>query len=64
MSAKEAADILGINPMSVSRLIRKELLRGKKFGPAWMVERASVEEYAKRIKDKSKFDPTRGRVEE
>lgn len=63
MSAKEAADILGINHMSVSRLIRRNLLRGKKFGTAWMVERSSVEEYAERVKDKSKFDPTRGKAE-
>lgn len=63
MSTKEAADILGIDFMSVSRLIRRNLLKGEKFGPVWMVERASVEAYAAKVKGKSKFDPRRGKSE-
>lgn len=59
MTTAEAAEILGISPMSVARLANKSILRGKKYGPSWMIEKASVDEYWERTKDKGPNDPTR-----
>lgn len=63
MSTTEAAQILGITPESVTRLVRKEKLTGQKFGNSWMVERGSVMAYAETIKGKTPHDPTRGKQE-
>jgi excisionase family DNA binding protein len=63
MTTAEAAEVLGISSMSVARLASKSILRGKKYGPAWMIEKTSVEEYYERTKDKGPNDPTRTRKE-
>lgn len=64
MNTAEAAATLGIKISSVSRLIHRGLLKAEKFGPVWMIEQASVEEYAAQIEGKSKHDPTRGKKED
>ena len=63
MTTKEAAKFLGMHPFSVTRLVRKGTLKGKKFGRDWLVYRESVEEFARRTEGKSKYDRTRGKTE-
>jgi excisionase family DNA binding protein len=63
MTTKEAAEILDVELETVSRLVKRGVLKGTKFGRAWMVERASVDDFLKRTKGKSKFDPTRRKAD-
>ena len=60
MTTREAAEILGLAPESVARLLRVGALKGERFGRDWMVYRESVERYLEQNKGKSKHDPTRG----
>jgi excisionase family DNA binding protein len=46
ISSKEAAAILGVNDSRVRQLLIAGILSGKKFGPVWLVSRASVNKYA------------------
>jgi excisionase family DNA binding protein len=46
LTAVEAAALLGVTRRQVIKLIKQGKLRAEWFGNAWMVERASVEEYA------------------
>lgn len=62
ITTREAAEILGVSITSISRLINRGVLKGERFGPVWMVERASVEDYRERNADKQKNDPTRGKA--
>ncbi len=64
MTTSEAAKVLGIDRASVARLIRNGTLQGERFGRAWMVYRESVEEFLKHTEGKSKFDRTRGNLED
>jgi excisionase family DNA binding protein len=64
MTTAEAADILELELGSVSRLIRKGVLRGERFGPVWMVSRESVEAYLKKFGNLPKTDPRRGKSED
>jgi len=59
MTAKAAANILGITEYSVYRLIKAGRLIAEKFSSVWMVDRASVDEYQARNQGKSANDPTR-----
>lgn len=59
MTTKEAANVLGVKPESISRLIRLGKLKGERFGHAWMVYRDSVEQYSQAVTGKAKNDPTR-----
>lgn len=61
MTTKEAAEILGLAPESVARLVRVGTLKGERFGRAWMVYRSSVDAYLEQNADKPKSDPTRGK---
>lgn len=63
MTTREAAEILGVAPESVARLAKRGILKGERFGRAWMVYRSSVEEYLERNKGKAKSDPTRRKTE-
>ena len=63
MTTQEAADILGIDPASVARLLRQGKLSGEKFGPVWMVHRDSVEEFQKQYGKLPKRSPKRGKSE-
>ena len=51
---KEIADRLNIHPESVRRLIRQGKLPAIKFGNKWLVEKATLEQYA------SRYDPRPG----
>lgn len=51
---KEVADRLNIHPESVRRLIRQGKLPAIKFGNKWLVEKATLEQYA------SRYDPRPG----
>ena len=50
----EVAERLNIHPESVRRLIRQGKLPAIKFGNKWLVERATLEQYA------SHYDPRPG----
>lgn len=62
MTTREAAEILGLAPESVARLIRLGTLKGERFGHIWMVYRQSVLDYQAQSQGKSKNDPTRGKT--
>ena len=59
LSTNEAALILGVSQETVSRLIKKGKLEGRKMGGFFVVSRVSVEFYALTIEGKGKNDPTR-----
>lgn len=63
LSTREAAEILGITQATISRLIRKGKLEGRRLGGFFVVTRLSVEVYAEAVKNKSRNDPTRGLLE-
>lgn len=46
ISSKEAATILGVNDSRVRQLLLAGILSGRKFGPVWLVSKASVNKYA------------------
>ena len=54
VGVKEVSDRLHIHPESVRRLIRQSKLPAIKFGNKWLVERATLEQYA------SHYDPRPG----
>ena len=54
VGVKEVSDRLDIHPESVRRLIRQGNLPAIKFGNKWLVERATLEQYA------SHYDPRPG----
>ena len=54
VGVNEVADRLNIHPESVRRLIRQGKLPAIKFGNKWLVERATLEQYA------SHYDPRPG----
>ena len=60
MTAKAAAKELGLAVSTISRLIDRNILKGEKFGPVWMVDAESVAAYKQRNEGKAKHDPTRG----
>ena len=64
MTTKEAAEMLGLDFTSISRLLRKGILKGQKFGRDWMVYRDSVEAYLEKYGKMSKTDPRRGQSED
>jgi len=46
ITPREAAEMLGVTPHHVRYLARTGTLEARKFGHAWLVKRASVEDYA------------------
>lgn len=54
MGVDEVAERLNIHPESVRRLIRQGKLPAIKFGNKWLIERATLEQYA------SHYDPRPG----
>jgi hypothetical protein len=46
ITTNEAAKIAGVTPHQIRHLLRKGVIKGRKFAHAWMAERQSVEEYA------------------
>lgn len=45
ITVNEAAEILGVQPDRVRKLCQHHIINCEKFGPVWMVSRASVEAY-------------------
>lgn len=62
ITTKEAATILDIRIETVSRLIHRGILKGERFGPVWMVDKDSVNQYFTNSANKSKNDPTRKKL--
>lgn len=63
MSTKDAAKYLDVSKRTIFRLIERDLIKAEKFGPVWMIDQDSIEAYGERIKNKSKFDPTRSNID-
>jgi len=59
ITTKEAGLLIGITPESVSRLCRKKVIEGQKWGTPWFVLKSSAEAYAESVKGKSPQDWTR-----
>lgn len=55
VTVAEAAERLNIHPESVRRLIRSGKLPARKFANAWLIEKATLEQFA------SNYDPRPGR---
>jgi excisionase family DNA binding protein len=55
VTVAEAAKRLNIHPESVRRLIRSGKLPARKFANTWLVEKATLEQFA------SNYDPRPGR---
>lgn len=47
ISSSEAAEILGLRPYGIQKLIRRGQLPGEKVANRWFIPRAFVEEFAK-----------------
>jgi len=59
IGSKQAAEILGIDQASVSRLCRQKKLSATMISGTWIIDKESVLEYQKKNQDKAKRDPTR-----
>ena len=59
MTTQEAAEKLGFHVKSIPKMLRDNILKGERFGRAWLVSRKSVEEYLKKTKGMTKRDPRR-----
>ena len=55
VTVADAAERLNIHPESVRRLIRSGKLPARKFANAWLIEKATLEQFA------SNYDPRPGR---
>jgi excisionase family DNA binding protein len=64
MTTAEAAEILGLHPASISRLVKQGKIEGERFGRDWMVSKRSVEDYLKRFGDLQKHSPKRKKAAE
>jgi excisionase family DNA binding protein len=64
MTTAEAAEILGLHPASISRLVKQGKIEGERFGRDWMVSKRSVEDYLKRFGDLPKHSPKRKKAAE
>lgn len=49
LTTKQAAEILEVEPFSVSKAINRGRLHAVKFGTQWMIERKDVERYQKEV---------------
>ena len=45
MTTQEAAKKLGFNVKSIPKMLRDGVLKGERFGRAWLVSRKSLDEY-------------------
>jgi excisionase family DNA binding protein len=46
VTAREAAELIGVTPNQVRHLAREGTIDARKFGHAWMINRASAQAYA------------------
>jgi excisionase family DNA binding protein len=59
MTRQQAADFLGVNSFTIIRLIKRGSIKAEKFGPAWMIDPASLEDYKSRNEGRAPRDPRR-----
>jgi excisionase family DNA binding protein len=45
LTTDQAADFSGYHVIHLRRLIRAKKIKGRKFGPVWQVNKASLNEY-------------------
>jgi len=55
LSSSEAADVLGIHPLSIQKLIYSGALPAEKIANRWLISRDELTEFAKT------YNPNRGR---
>jgi excisionase family DNA binding protein len=58
LTTKQAAEILEIEPFSVSKAINRGKLHAVKFGTQWMIERDEVDRYKKETAKVGQSDKT------
>ena len=46
ITPREASELIGVTPNQVRHLARQGTIKARKFGHAWMINRASAEAYA------------------
>jgi excisionase family DNA binding protein len=51
VTTSEAADQTGLTPDYIRRLIRARKVEGRKWGNSWMVSQASIEHYARNVRE-------------
>ena len=47
IASSEAAELLGMHPMAIQRLLREGTLPAEKIANRWLLRRTDVEEFAK-----------------
>ena len=55
VSTSEAANVLGIHPLSIQKLIYSGALSAEKIANRWLIQKAELTEFAKT------YNPSRGR---
>lgn len=45
LTTTQAATVLGLEPRTVSKFIRRGVLKAEKFGRDWMIAEAEIERY-------------------
>ena len=46
ITPREASELIGVTPNQVRHLARQGTIKARKFGHAWMIDRASADAYA------------------
>jgi excisionase family DNA binding protein len=61
ITTKEAAELTRYHPTHIRWLIREDRIEGRKLGRDWLIDRESLEEYARNMKSlgPAKHDPWR-----
>lgn len=59
MTTEQAAQYLNLSTRTIFRLIDRGQIKAEKFGPVWMVQRDSLDEYRATVEGKARHDPTR-----
>ena len=54
ITTTEAAEISGYHSEHIRRLLRQEVIQGRKFGPIWQVEQKSLRAHMNRMKNAGK----------
>jgi len=52
ITTAEAAGLIGYHPDYIPRLIKSGKVRGRRFGNAWQIDRASLLAFSREIKQK------------
>ena len=51
ITTEEACHLSGYHPERIRELLREGKIEGKKFGPVWQVNRASLLSYSEKIRE-------------